>query len=191
MVKAASIAIGGAATTFALVFMVVIGVQQDSLFAFIGALIGATATVGGAAWLTDYNRRVERDAEAALLTKEFRKLLDAAEAAQTSEPGQGMPWPDEYRPLLYTLAEKAGDVHAVAGEALTHGKALTFIHRAAVRRVGFAIDQYLQFWTDANAEGELHPMDERNFPDLTADVVKECKAAIGELAATRHARLGA
>jgi len=181
IVQAIVIAIGCAATSFALVFLIKLRIKQEALFALVGALIGATATVGGAAWLSDHNRAVERDAEVSLLLTEYQKLLNAASAAQEAEPGTEMPWPKEYRPLLYKLADTAGNVHAIAGEALVHGKALSFIHRAAIRKVQFAIDEYLRFWTDANAEEELHPMDERTFTIVTAEVTYQCKVAIAEL----------
>lgn len=178
------IAVGAAATGFALAFMCRFGVKQESVFALVGALIGAVATIGGAAWLADRNRNLERDAEIELLVTEFGKLLRASLAVQEAEPGAGMPWPKEYRPRLRKLADTAGNVHAVAGEALAHGKALSFIHRAAVRRVQFVIDGFLEFWTDANAEGELHPMDERSFPETTGELSHECKVAIAEFNGT-------
>lgn len=183
-ILAGVIAVGAAATGFALAFMCTFGIKQESVFALVGALIGAAATIGGAAWLADRNRNLERDAEIALLAKEFGKLLRASLAAQEAEPGTGMPWPRDYRPRLRNLAEIAGNIHAIAGEALTHGKALNFIHRAAVRRVQFAIDGFLAFWKDVNAEGELHPMDERSFPETTGDLSHECKVAIAELNGT-------
>lgn len=175
------IAVGGSATGFALTFMVKFGITQEALFALIGALIGAAATIGGAAWLSDRNRNFERDAEVTLLVNEFDKLLKKAVAVQGVQPGSGMPLPKEYRPRLFSLAEAAGNVHAIAAEALSHGKALSFIHRAAVRRVQFAIDEYLRFWTDANAEGDLDPLDERSFPEATDKIADECKVAIAEL----------
>lgn len=178
------IAVGGSATGFALTFMFKFGVKQEALFALIGAIIGATATIAGAAWLADRTRFAERDAEVSLLIDEFSKLLKKAVAAQEAEPGAGMAWPKEYRPRLLVLAEAAGVVHAIAGEALTHGKALSFIHRAAVRRVQFVIDEYLGFWTDANAEGELDPSDDRSYPEVTANITHECKVAIAELNGT-------
>ena len=184
LVLACVIAVGGAATGFALTFLVKFGVKQEALFALIGAIIGAAATIAGAAWLADRNRVVERDAEVSLLVNEYGKLLKEALAAQEVEPGAGMAWPEEYRPRLYQLAEAAGDMHAIAVEALAHGKALSFIHRAAVRRVQFVIGEYLQFWTDANAEDELPPWDERSFPEVTANIIHECRAAIAELNGT-------
>ena len=179
-VLACVIAVGASATGFALVFMVKFGVHEESLFALIGAIIGAAATVAGAAWLADRHRIAERNIEVSLLVKACAKLLHDALAAQKMEPGVGMPWPIEYRPLLYRLAESSGNVHAITVEALAHGKALSFIHRTALRRVQFAIDAYLRFWTDANAEGELEPWDERSFPEVTRDIVHECKIAISE-----------
>lgn len=184
IVLAGVIAVGSSATAFALVFMVKLGLKQEPLFALVGALIGAASTIAGAAWLADRNRIVDRNAEVELLIKEYSKLLNAALTTQEAEPGTGMPWPKEYRPKLYKLAEIAGNVHAIADEALKHGKALSFIHRVAVQRVQFAINEYLQFWTDANAEGELEPWDERSFPALSADVSNECKVAIAELNGT-------
>lgn len=161
--------------------MVKFGVKQEPLFALVGALIGAAATVAGAAWVVDRNRASERDAEISLILGEFQKLLRKSLRAQEAEPGTGMPWPEEYRPSLSVLAEASGNVHAMCGEALSHAKALTFIHRVAVRRVQFAINEYLSFWTDANAEQELEPWDERSFPVVTAEITHECKVAIAEL----------
>lgn len=175
------IAVGGAATGFALAFLLKFGIKQEPLFALIGALIGAATTIGGAAWLADRNRVVEREAEVRLLVREFSKLLKTALAARHVEPGTNMPWPKEYRPRLYSLADDAGHVHAIAGEALVHGKALSFVHRARIRRVQFAIDEFLRFWTDANAEDELPPWDERSFPEATASIIHESKVAIAEL----------
>ena len=34
---------------------------------------------------------------------------------------------------------------------------------------------------DANAEDELHPMDERSFPVMTAELIHECKISIAKL----------
>jgi hypothetical protein len=87
-------------------------------------------------------------------------------------------------PKLNKLAESASNVHAIAEEALKHAKALTFIHRAAVRRVQFAINGYLQFWTDVNGQGELEDWDDRSFPTVTAEISHECKIAIAELNGT-------
>jgi hypothetical protein len=181
IVSAGVIAVGSSATAFALVFMVKLGVNQEPLFALVGALIGAAATVGGAAWLAGHNRNIERDAEVGLLIREYSKLLRQALAAKEFEPDTGLPWPEEYRPKLAKLAETAGNVHVIADVALKHGKALSFIHRAALQRVQFAINEYLQFWTDVHSEGELKPWDERSFPFATADIINECKIAIAEL----------
>lgn len=181
IVQICLIAIGAGATGFALSFMVIFGIKQEALFALVGAIIGVAATIGGAAWLADRSRVIERDAEISLLVAEYKELLEKAVSAQKAEPGTNMPWPKDYRPKLYVLAETAGDVHAIAQEALAHAKALSFVHRAAVRRVQFVIDEYLRFWTDANEEGELHPLDERNFPEVTAHIAHECKMAIAEL----------
>lgn len=181
IVLTAVIAVGCTATAFAFVFLIKLGVKQEPLFALIGTLIGAAAAIGGAVWLADRNRNLERDAEVALLAKEYSKLLKTGLAAQEMEPEPDKDWPKDYRPRLYTLAEVAGDVHAVGKEALSHGKALSFLHRASVRRVQFAIDEYLRFWSDANRESDLEPWDERSFPGTTADVVQECKNAIAEL----------
>jgi hypothetical protein len=184
LIQGGVIAVGSAATAVALVFMLKLGIKEESLFALLGALIGAAATIGGAAWLVDRDRIIEKDAEVALLIKEYSKLLTRAVAAQEAEPGSGMLWPTEYRPQLYRLAEVAGNVHAIAGEALNHGKALSFIHRAAIRRVQFVIDEYLRFYSDANAQGDLEPWDERSYPVVTADITHECKVAIAELNGT-------
>lgn len=181
LVHSGVIAVGGAATGFALAFLLKFGIKQEPLFALIGALIGAATTIGGAAWLADRNRVVERESETNLIMSELGKLLRRAMAAQEVEPGTGMPWPKEYRPRLYSLADDAGHTHAIAGEALAHAKALSFVHRAHIRRVQFAIDEFLQFWTDANAEEELPPWDERSFPEVTASIIHECKVAIAEL----------
>lgn len=181
IVLSAVIAIGCSATTFALVYMVKVGVKQESLFALVGALIGAAATVAGAAWVVERNRALERDAEIHLLLGEFQKLLGKSLRAQKAEPGTGMAWPKEYRPSLLVLADVAGNIHAICGEALSHAKALTFTQRVAVRRVQFATNEFLRFWTDANAEGELEPWDERSFPVVTAEITHECKVAIAEL----------
>ncbi|MCW1432508.1 hypothetical protein [Novosphingobium sp. JCM 18896] len=175
------IAVGGAATGFALAFLMKFGIKQEPLFALVGALIGAATTIGGAAWLADRNRVIEREAEADLIVVEFQRLLKKALAAQEIEPGTNCPWPQEYRPRLDTLADDAGHAHAVAGEALTHGKALSFVHRARIRRVQFVINEFLGFWVDINSEKELPHWDERNFPDLTSDIVNECKITIAEL----------
>ena len=183
-VQAVVIVFGTAAVSFALAFMFRIGIKQEALFALIGALIGAAATIGGAAWLAHHSRTLELNAEVTLLVKEYRKLLKAALAANDLEPGTNMPWPKGYRSSLYRLAETAGNTHAIAGEALAHGKFLTFIHRAAVRRVQFAIDEFLRLWTDSLAEKEEDLMDERTFPATSAEVIHECKVAIAELSGT-------
>ncbi|MDN4633155.1 hypothetical protein QCD71_16655 [Sphingomonas sp. PsM26] len=181
LILAGVIAVGAAATGFALSFLCRFGIKQESVFALVGALIGAAATIGGAAWLADRNRNLERNAEITLLATEFGKLLRASLAAQEVEPGTNMVWSEVYRPRLHNLAEVADRVHAIAAEALAHGKALSFIHRAVVRRVQFANEGFLQFWTDVNAEGEPHPMDDRSFPKTTGYLSHECKVAIAEL----------
>jgi hypothetical protein len=184
IVQAVVIAIGCSATTFLLVFMMKMGVKQESLFALGGTLIGAASAIVGAAWLSDRNRNLEKDAEVSLLMNEYGKLLKKVVAVQTVEPATGATWPATYKPLLLELAEVAGGVRVVAEEALTTGKALTFVHRAAVRRVQFTIHEYLQLWSDSNAEVELDPQDERTFPGATAEIARECKLAIAELGGT-------
>ena len=184
-VMASIIVVGSSATGFALAFILKVGVKQETLLALTGAIIGAAATIAGTAWLADRNRVIERDAEASLLAKEFSKLLKNSLAAQEAEPGADMAWPKEYLPLLRRLAETSGDVHAITVEALTHGNALSFIHRAAVRRVQFVIDEYLQFCSDANVEGDLEPWDERSYPQVTANITHECKVAIAKLNGTK------
>jgi hypothetical protein len=176
--------VGSSATGFALAFMWKLGVKQEILVTFAGAIIGAAATIAGAAWLADRNRRIERDAESYLLAKELSKLLKNSLATQEVEPDTGRAWPEEYRPLLYRLAETSGNVHAILVEALAHGKALSFVHRVAVKRVQFAVNEYLRFWNDVNDERDLSPNDERNFPEVTADITHECKVAIAELNGT-------
>lgn len=181
-ILSATTALGGGATAFALAYLLRLGIGQDQVFALVGALVGASATVAGAAWLADRNRRLERDAEAKLMVAEYGRLLAAANAAQEVEPVAGGIWPPDYRPRIHHLVDVAGGVHAVAVEALVHARALSFVQRASVRRVQYAIDELLRFYTDANAEGDLDPMDERSYPDATADVVEEARAAIAALA---------
>jgi hypothetical protein len=176
--------VGSSATGFALAFMWKLGVKQEILVTFTGAIIGAAATIAGAAWLADRNRRIERDAEASLLAKELSKLLKNSLATQEAELGREMAWSIEYRSLLDSLDEISGNVHAILVEALAHGKALSFVHRVAVRRVQFVINEYLQLREDVRAAGELAEHDERDFPEVTADITRECKVAVAELNGT-------
>lgn len=180
-ILAATTALGGGATAFALACLLRLGIGQDQVFALVGALVGASATVAGAAWLADRNRRLERDAEAELMVAEYGRVQSAANAAQEVEPVGGGVWPPDYRPRIHHLADVAGGVHAVAAEALVHARALSFVQRASVRRVQYAIDEFLSFYTNANAEGDLDPMDERSYPAATADIVDEVQAAIAAL----------
>jgi uncharacterized membrane protein YgaE (UPF0421/DUF939 family) len=179
------VAVGSAATSFALAFMVKLGIKQESLFALVGALIGAAATVGGAAWLAERNRNYDRDSEVTLLTNEFRRLLIVANSTREAEPTTATAWSAEYRALVHRLAEEAGKVHAIAEEAIAHGKSLSFIHRTAVRTVKFAIDEYLTLYLDSNAEEVRLPLDERSFPIATSEIADRCQIAICELNRTK------
>ena len=181
IIQLGAMTIGGAAAGFAFSALMKLGIRQDPLFALLGALIGACATVGGAAWLADRARAVERDAETSLLITECNNLLGKAVATQKSEPALNELWPKAYRPLLSQLSETAGDTRVILLEALAHARALNFVQRAALRRVEFAIEEYLQFWSDANAEGDLDPLDDRSFPGVTEEIIRECRGAIERL----------
>lgn len=183
-VKSVTVAVIAGCMFFSLCFMTHHGMKEESVFALVGALIGAAATVGGAAWIADYTHRGERRTEITLLTAEYNALLAAALAAQAVEPPAGGAWPAEYRPRLDTLAEAAGSMHAVAGEVLNHAKAISFQHRVAMRRVKFAIDEFLAFWTVNHNGEDLNPADERNFPVLTQQLIAECRSAIAGVVRT-------
>jgi len=119
----------GGATGLALAYLLRSGFKEETVFALIGAIIGAFATVGGAVYAEHWKRTKESNAEV------------------------------------------SGDVFAIAGEALQHGKSLAFVHHFALKRVQQVIHEYLDFWQALDET--LAWDDDRNYPDLTAEMIRE------------------
>lgn len=172
------IAAGGTGAAIAALFN--LGFKSGDVFAFSGALIGAAATVAGAAWLAEWSARAAHRREADQIIAESSPLLTATRVLLPKIPKDLGSWA-EFRPQLHELAEAARDVLAVLREALALARTLDFRERVALARAVAAVDSFQDFHSSVfSPEGE-HPLDERSWPSEFREVEHRLAVLVAEL----------
>jgi len=175
------VGVGASAVAAACTALIKSGASQDALLSFLGALIGASATVAGAAWLADRNNRIEQQSELGLLIEEFESIRNRARQALSREPPRGGPWSDEYRQELKALGPPLEDAHSIATEALDTAKRLTFRQRTRLREMQATSEQVWNFYEYCFHSEDDDPFDERSWPDELSRLIKVADKALFEL----------
>lgn len=151
--------------------------ELSDVLGLLGALIGAAATVAGAAWLADRTAKEARNAESSILADECKVLkreTDALAAAWTEE----YPRPLSWQQALHDLERQAREVPALFREALEHAKALDFRQRVKIRKAEGAVLSFTIVYDDCYSGVELNSFDDRDWPSTLA-YMSEC---LGEAA---------
>jgi len=177
-----SVGAGAAAVGAAGAALIKFGAPQEAVLSLLGALIGASATVAGAAWLADRNSNAEQRAETGLLIEEIQTIRDHAKALLPLAPGPDNDWCDEFRAGILALDMPLREIHSIVTEALDHGKQLTFRQRTRLRQMEVTSDQAWKFYRDCYlSEDDLHPLDERTWDRTLPHNVKDADRALAEL----------
>lgn len=177
-----AVGIGAGAAGAAGACLIKFGAPQESVLSLLGALIGAAATVAGAAWLSDRNAKLEENAERQLLTEEILAIRHLAKSALDLAAADGGSWSDEFRHSLRALDPPLREIHSICVEALDHGRRLTFRQRMRLRQMEAASQRAWSFYHDCFLlDDDLHPMDERTWPGMLEDIVKSADLALASL----------
>lgn len=166
---------GGIAGGF--VGLIYAGFESEDVFAFAGAVVGAAATVGGAAWLADRSVARERREEQSLIREELEALNVVAGAAAAAVPNGGA-WTDQWRSSLNGMIDVARRACRFLDEVIGSAKTLNFHQREAVKLTRAAAERFVSFHNDVFSEGDLEPYDERTWASEIEPVVSETRAAL-------------
>lgn len=175
------VGVGASAVAAACIALIKYGAPQEALLSFLGALIGASATVAGAAWLADRNARVEQRSELGLLVDEFEAIEGQARRADKLAPPRDGPWSEEYRQELKALGPPLQDLNSICTEALDTAKRLTFRQRTRLREMQVASEQAWHFHEYCFHSEEENPFDERSWPEELSRLIKVAQKALVEL----------
>jgi type II secretory pathway pseudopilin PulG len=153
------------------------GFKSEDVFAFAGAVVGAAATVAGAAWLADRALTRERREEQSLIREELQALHQVASAAAASNPKVG-DWTDEWRSSMNAMIDVARGSCRFLDEVIATARTLDFHQREAVKLTREAAARFVSFHNDVFSERELEHWDERTWASEIEPVVSETSAAL-------------
>lgn len=175
------LAVTAGGTGAAIAILISTGFKSDDVFAFSGALIGAAGTVAGAAWLTDRTATKEARKEQSLIRTDLAILLDASETALRHYPN-GKVWTGEWRSSINGLGDIAHGTGRFLDEVIAHARTLDFSQRETIKDARLQVRYFVAFFNDVfNTEGDLDPMDERDWPGMIRDMVRATGAALQTL----------
>lgn len=166
---------GGVAAGF--ITLISTGFKSEDVFAFAGAVVGAAATVAGAAWLADRSLTRERREEQSLIYEELDALHRVATAAAASNP-KGGDWTDQWRSSMNGMIDVARGSCRFLDEVIGSARTLDFHQREAVKLTREAAERFVSFHNDVFSEGELEPYDERTWASEIEPVVDETRSAL-------------
>ena len=181
LVQALVIGIGVGAMGAATLLLFRLGASQESVFALLGSIVGASATVAGAAWLADRKARVERSGEIDLLRGEYRNLLNAARLVYNGAENADGPWPVEFLEAIHNLNRLAVETKAISIEAIKHAKKLSFRQRVRVQEVLESVENCVDFHEFVYGDREDDPFDERSWYWVSHFICMYCENALKEL----------
>jgi len=153
------LAAGGFGAGFALLLNS--GFKSDDVFAFMGAVAGAAATVAGAMWLADRGDRAALERESRLLYDECADALKLTKTCLDLVPEKiEYPFPAAFQHALTAVIDRAAETRAILREAIARAEKLNFRQRVRVVRAESALDSFLTWvWDDEPP----HPLDERTY----------------------------
>lgn len=135
------------------------GVKAEHIFSLAGAIIGAAAAVGGAAWLSDRNARIAHRREVDLLEAECTRIKLAVDEAVTAIMMDGelftVPISGPVREVAFGIKDTCAEFPALIQEALQQAKTLSFDQRAKLSSASGAVHSYLSF-RDAHASNNFY-----------------------------------
>lgn len=165
-----SVGAGASAAGAAGVALITMGATQEAFFSLFGAIIGASATIAGAAWLADRNTRSANAQERQSLEKEIGPLLEIVRGVQ-DDFRSGLPYTDEFLSSVHVLRAAALETPAVLQEALDHAKTLDFKQRVKVMKLRASVKRFHSFYSDdLFDEAQMHPEDTRDWPTTLGDL---------------------
>lgn len=170
-----------AATAAAFVLLVKSGLKSEDVFAFTGALVGAAATVAGAAWIADRTQAKDRYKEQCLISEDLTALFDVSRAALVLYPVD-TPWTDNWRSALSALGDIASGSARFLDEVIEFAKTLDFSQRELIKAARADIVRFNDFYQDVqDPDYQDSPMDERDWPSMIGAMAGSTKAALATL----------
>lgn len=159
------------------IVLITTGFQSEDILAFAGAVVGAGATVGGAAWLADRSHNRERRSEQSLIHEELEILCQlATRAAATSPANSGRT--DEWRSSLNALIDVSRSSIRFLDEVTATARTLDFHQREVVKLVREAAGQFIRFHDDVFSEAELEHWDDRTWASEIEPLARESSYAL-------------
>lgn len=156
--------IGAGGTAAGMSYLFNMGFQNQDVFAFSGALVGAAAAVFGAAWVADRATTSAKRTEQAIVYAVCAKLLAANRAAAAvGIVNDEVNWTPEWRTAIRSLAVDAAETRATLQQALLTAQALDFRQRVKITKAEQAVTFFQTFYDDVMGPYDDDPLDERSW----------------------------
>lgn len=148
------------------------GFKEETAFSFLGAVVGAAATVAGAVWVADRTATAASVKEKSILLKECETILTLTSRSLDIWNSDKAPT-GAFRTSIHSLQRAALEAPAIFREALARSTTLDFRQRVKLIKAEAGILSFQRFYSDVFSDFELDPQEERDWPS-TLSYLLEC-----------------
>ncbi|WP_313393560.1 hypothetical protein [Sphingobium yanoikuyae] len=175
---AIGIAAGGSGS--AIGWFLMHGYKEEAVFSFLGAIVGAAATVAGAVWLADRTATSASAKERQILIDECTALEPIIERSIAIYDADGRVT-GAFKTSVRSLHRAALEVPAIMREALARANTLDFRQRVKLIKAEGAILEFDQFFRDVFSHEGLDQMSDKTWTGVLTHVGKCLKELTDEL----------
>lgn len=168
-----SLTAGG--TGGAIAILITTGFKSDDVFAFAGAIIGAAATVAGAAWLADHTVNKAKRAEQDAILEEIHLVRQRVAVTLPFFPDTHQVRDGCYD-ALNLLEPIALHAKEFFGEVIQHAKTLDFGKRQKIKALSRALEEFLTF-LDRDRNWQVHKEGSPEFHELLTKLADASREA--------------
>ena len=148
------------------------GFKAEHVFALVGAFIGATATVGGAIWVTDRNANADRAREVAILSRDLSSLVADSTKVREFDPDEAAKWSHDFLEAVVEFRSKLRGSRMMTSQAVENSRGLDFRQRAACLGMNEVILDIEKFYDEmTNENRDLTSADAINLREQVSDVI--------------------
>lgn len=175
-----AVGVGAGGTGAALGWFLLHGYKEEAVFSFLGAVVGAAATVAGAVWLADRTASSASARERQILIDECSALMPIVRRSIDIYQADGQVT-GAFKVSVQSLYTASLEVPAIMREALARALTLDFRQRVKLLKAEGGLLGFDRFYQDVFTPGDLDPMDERSWIGTLSHMEDGLRELIAEL----------
>ncbi len=180
IIEMAAVGIAAGGSGSAIGWFLIHGYKEEAVFSFLGAIVGAAATVAGAVWLADRTATSASVKERQILIDECVSLAPIIERSLAIYNADGRVT-GAFRTSVHSLHNAALEVPAIMREALARASTLDFRQRVKLIKAEAAILDFEGFYQDVFSPEGPDPINEQSWPGVLTRMGKCLRVLTGEL----------